>query len=59
MPLSSEHAAMALQMFRKSVGSDRTADRKVSQSWRRRSSSVLVIAMEMDMVVVLMMKIMI
>ena len=40
MPLSSEFAAMALQMFRKSAGSDRMVDRKVSQSWRARRSSV-------------------
>ena len=38
---------MALQMFRKSVASDRTTDRKVSQSWRTRSSRVLAIAMDM------------
>ena len=47
MPLSSEHAAMALQMFRKSVASDRTTDRNVSQSWRTRSSRVLAMAMDM------------
>ena len=28
---------MVLVMFRKSVGSDRTVDRNVSQSWRTRS----------------------
>ena len=52
MPLSSEHAAMALQMFRKRAGSDRTVDRKVSQSWRTRSSRALAMAMAMGMVVV-------
>ena len=48
---------MALQMFRKSVASVRMVDRKVSQSWRTRSSSALAMAMEMamDMVVVFMM----
>ena len=50
MPFNSEHAAMALQIFRKSVGSDRTVDRKVSQSWRTRSSRVLAMV-DMDMVV--------
>ena len=52
MPLNSDFAAMALQMFRKSAASDRTVDRNVSQSWRTRSSRVLPMALEMDMVVV-------
>ncbi len=52
MPLNLEFAAMALQMFRKSVASDKTVDRNVSQSWRTRSSRVLPMALEMDMVVV-------
>ena len=42
---------MALQMFRKSAGSDRTVDRKVSQSWRTRSSSALDIGDGEDMMV--------
>ena len=50
---------MALQIFRKSAGLDRTADRKVSQSWRTRSSSALAIGDGEDMVVVFMMKIMV
>ena len=49
MPLSSEHAVMALQMFRKSVGLDRRLERKVSQSWRTRSSRASPI--ELNMVV--------
>ena len=49
MPFNSEHAAMALQMFRKRAGLDRTVDRNVSQSWRTRSSRVLAMAMAMDM----------
>ena len=47
MPLSSEHAVIALQMFRKSVGLDRTLERKVSQSWRTRSSRASPIELNM------------
>ena len=50
MPLNSDFAAMALQMCRKSVGLDRTVDRKVSQSRRTRILSAL--AMAIDMIVV-------
>ena len=57
MPLNSEVAAMALQMFRKSAGSDRTVDRKASQSRRTRRSSVLPMALEMDMVIVVVLSI--
>jgi hypothetical protein len=50
IPLSSEHADIdiALAMFRKSDGFERTVDRKVSQSWRTMSSSMS--PMELNMV---------
>ena len=53
MPLSSEHAAMALQIRRKSVGLDRTVDRNFSQSRRTRILSALAMAIAIDMIVVL------
>ena len=41
---------MALQMFRKSVGLDRTVESNVSQSWRTRSSRTSPMEIETDMV---------